>query len=149
MKKISILTICVLLIAFSSSTASPRIGQRTVGICTRDSNLWGYASLCSCKEQEVYDDRAGLCLEDGEGEKITVQGPISTGMVAIGVESTGFVIKTPEEVSYELILKVADQKKLQNLSGQWFEVAGEFIIIKSVEITERKAIIVDTLAVLE
>lgn len=149
MKKISTLVICLLSITFSLATASPRTGQRPEGVCLRDFNLWGHASNCSCKEQKVYDDRAGLCLEDGDGVKIIVQGPISAGMVAIGGETTGFVIKTPEGVSYELILKVADQKKLKKLSGLWFEVAGEFIVINSVEIAERKAIIVDTLAVLE
>lgn len=149
MKKISILAICIFLISISSATASPRTGQRPEGICTRDINPWGHSSQCSCKEQEVYDDRSGLCLENNEGEMITVQGAISTGLVAIGGETTGFVIQPPEGVSYELILKEEDQKKLQNLNGQWFEVAGEFILIQSIEIAERKAIIVDALAVLE
>lgn len=149
MKNISILTICVLLATWTSAMASPRNGQRPEGTCTRDLNLWGHASHCACKNEELYDDRPGLCLQNGEGEKVTVQGPISAGMVAIGGETTGFVIKSQEETSYELILKLSDQEKLQKLTGQWFEIAGEFILIKSVEIPARKAIIVDTLSVLE
>jgi hypothetical protein len=149
MKHIFTLTITILLFCFSSAAASPRIGHYPAGMCTRDFNLWGHASQCSCNEQELYDARAGLCFKDGDGEKIMVQGAMLTGMVAIGGETTGFVIKTPEEVSYELVLKVTDQEKLQKISGMWFEVTGDFINIMSVEMGARKAIIVDTLGVLE
>ena len=149
MKKISIITVCLAFLACSSALASPRTGQRSVGICTSDFNLWGHSSQCSCDQGKVYDQRAGLCLDDGEAEEITVQGAVSAGMAAIGGETTGFEIKTQAEESYELILKVVDQEKLSTLDGMWFEVVGELINIESVERKERKAIVVEKLAVLE
>jgi hypothetical protein len=76
-------------------------------------------------------------------------GAVSAGLAAIGGETTGFEIKTQAEGSYELILKVVDQEKLSTLDGMWFEVVGELITIESVERKDRKAIIVDKLAVLE
>ena len=149
MKRIAIITVCLTFLACSSAPASPRTGQRSVGICTSDFNLWGHSSQCSCDQGMIYDQRAGLCLEDTLVKEITIQGVVSAGMAAIGGETTGFEITTKEEESYELILKVVDQEKLSTLDGMWFEVVGELINIESVERKERKAIIVDKLAVLE
>lgn len=149
MKHISIATVCLFLIFCSQAMAAPRIGQTPEGICTMDFNPWGHASQCSCAENELYDERAGLCLAGNTNVEITVQGAVTAGMAAIGGESTGYELKTPKEQTYELILQVADQQKLNKLSGMWFEVTGEFIIIQSVERSERKAVIVDKLAVLE
>ncbi|BHH85330.1 hypothetical protein LA52FAK_36190 [Desulforhopalus sp. 52FAK] len=78
-----------------------------------------------------------------------VQGPILTDMVAIGGETTGFVLNTPQNAAYELIVTVADQKKLQTIGNIWFEVTGDLINIISVEHGPRQAIIVETLRVLE
>lgn len=149
MKTISIMAVFLTLLVCSSPFAAPRTGQRSVGICTSDFNLWGHSSQCSCDQSKVYDQRAGLCLEDREAAEITVQGAVSAGLAAIGGETTGFEIKTQAEGSYELILKVVDQEKLSTLDNMWFEVVGELITIESVERKERKAIIVDKLAVLE
>jgi len=149
MKTISIMAVLLTLLVCSSPLAATRTGQRSVGICTSDFNLWGHSSQCSCHQSKVYDQRAGLCLEDKEAVEITVQGAVSAGLAAIGGETTGFEIKTQAEGSYELILKVVDQEKLSTLDGMWFEVVGELITIESVERKERKAIIVDNLAVLE
>ena len=149
MKTISIMAVFLTLLVCSSPFAAPRTGQRSVGICTSDFNLWGHSSQCSCDQSKVYDQRAGLCLEDTEAAEITVQGAVSAGLAAIGGETTGFEIKTQAEGSYELILKVVDQEKLSTLDNMWFEVVGELITIESVERKERKAIIVDKLAVLE
>ena len=149
MKIISIIALCLLFLSVSLAAESPRMGHRSMGICTSDFNLWGNSSQCKCEKEEVYDERAGLCLSNGEAEKITVQGAISTDVAAIGGETTGFVIKTFEETSYELILKRADQETVKELGGPWFEVSGEHIIIESVEMKRRQAIIVDTFAVLE
>ncbi len=149
MKTISIMAVLLTLLVCSSPLAAPRTGQRSVEICTSDFNLWGHSSQCSCDQGKVYDQRAGLCLEDKEAVEITVQGAVSAGLAAIGGETTGFEIKTQAEGSYELILKVVDQEKLSSLDGMWFEVVGEIITIESVERKERKAIIVDKLAVLE
>ncbi len=149
MKTISIMAFLLTLLACSSPLAAPRTGQRSVGICTSDFNLWGHSSQCSCAQGKVYDQRAGFCLEAKEAEQITVQGAVAAGLTAIGGETTGFEIKTQAGGSYELILKVVDQEKLSTLDGMWFEVVGELITIESVERKERKAIIVEKLAVLE
>lgn len=149
MKKISVITICIVLLIFSSALAAPRSGQQPEGICTRDLNLWGHASRCSCQDGKVYDSRAGLCLVNTKGEMFMVQGAILADMAAIGGETTGISIETEKDGTYELILQSTDQEKLKKLNGMWFEVVGEFIIIESVEIKERRAIIVEKLAVLE
>lgn len=143
------IAICVVLITISSAMASPRVGQRPGGMCTRDINLWGHASQCSCDTRNIYDERSGLCFQGDEVEQIMVQGAIAAGMMAIGGESTGFSIKTSEGDSYELILKTTDQEKITQLNGIWFEIEGELINIESVEIKGRKAIIADRIAVLE
>ena len=149
MKIVSIMVISTLFLSLSFAAASPRVGQRSMGICTSDFNLWGNASQCSCEHEEVYDERSGFCLASGEAEEITVQGAISSDVAAIGGETTGFLIKTFAEKSYELILKVADQERVKERDGPWFEVSGEHIIIESVEMKQRHAIIVDTLSILE
>ena len=146
----NILLALLSVVLFSSSVwASPRTGVRPEGICTSDFNLWGHSSQCSCAKGSVYDQRAGLCLDAADAEEITVSGPVTTGMAAIGGETTGFEITTKEEITYELILKVADQEKLGGLDKMWFEVTGELIIIEGVEREDRKAIIAETLGVLE
>ena len=148
MKNILLAALCILL--FSASVwAAPRTGMRPEGICTSDFNLWGHSSQCSCADGKEYDQRAGLCLDASEAEKITVSGPISAGMAAIGGETTGFEITSKEGDTYELILKVADQEKLSSLDKMWFEVTGELIIIEGVERKERQAIIAESLGVLE
>ena len=149
MKTIVLLFIVMGFSSLSSAIASPKDGHLPEGICTKDINPWGQASKCSCKDNELYDPRAGLCFKDNNREKIMAQGPISSGMMAIGGETTGFVLTTPKDLSYELILKVTDQKKLQTIGNIWFEVTGDFINIISVERGPRQAIIVDTLNVLE
>jgi len=145
-----IVTFFILLFASTVAIASPQNGQYPSGMCTRDINPWGHASQCSCEDDELYDARAGLCLKGtAENEKIMVQGLVSTGMVAIGGETTGIALKTSADISYELIVKVIDQEKLQKLNGMWFEVEGDVINIISVERDPRRAIIVETLNVLE
>lgn len=149
MKHLLKMAFCLVFITVSCAMASPRIGQTPEGICTRDINLWGNAGQCTCDDGKIYDDRAGLCIEGEENEQILVQGPVSTQMAAIGGETTGIVITTPEGESYELIVPLADQEKMKKLDGLWFEIAGELITIKSTELQERRAIIVDKIAVLE
>lgn len=149
MRKTSNIAVCIILFTFSSAMASPRVGQRAAGICTRDLNLWGHASQCSCDPGIIYDERSGLCLQGDDIEHVMVQGALTTGIVAIGGETTGFMIETSEGDSYELILRTADQEKLAKLNGMWFEIEGELINIDSLEITGRKAIVADKVAVLE
>lgn len=136
-------------LSVASSIASPRLGQQPEGICTRDFNLWGHASRCSCGDGSVYDERSGLCLSGDKTAERFVQGTVSSGMAAIGGETTGFLLETAEHETYELILTIEDQEKLRELSGMWFEISGETIVIQSVEMGARQAIIVETIAVLE
>ncbi len=138
-----------LILLGSSAWAGPRSGVQPEGICTSDFNPWGHSSQCSCADERTYDQRSGLCLDQAEAQEITVSGPISSGLAAIGGETTGFEITTKEGDTYELILKVADQEKLSSLDQMWFEVAGELITIEGVERKDRQAIIAETLGVLE
>jgi len=78
-----------------------------------------------------------------------VQGVVQSDMAAIGGETTGFMIETAEKNTFELILPIEDQEKLRKLSGIWFEISGESILIESIEMGERQAIIVDKISVLE
>lgn len=148
MKTVSWLCVCFLLAAVSLAIASARIGQRPVGICTNDINVWGNSSSCTCNEGN-YDERSGLCLVGNGAESVRVQGKVTAGVMAIGGETTGYIISTPEGETYELILKMDDRQKLDRLSGLWFEIEGELVVIQSPELAERKAIIVEKIAHLE
>ncbi len=142
----------ILLIVFSTSLpamATPRIGIQPEGICTRDINPWGQASHCSCSGGNMYDERSGLCLQGDAAQKIMVQGTVSTGIMAIGGESTGTVIKTSEGLSYELILKSTDQQKVSQSGTKWCKIEGELITMEGVEINDRKIIIADTVTLSE
>lgn len=149
MKTILSILYCCIFAFVSSAFASPRVGVKPSGICTRDINPWGHASQCSCNDGDLYDGRSGLCLTGVTPEKIMIQGAVSAGMMAIGGESTGFTIETSEGKLYELILKTVDQKKLSKQSEMWFEINGELITVQGVEMKERRVIIVEQLAVLE
>ena len=138
-----------LLLLGSSAWAGPRSGVHPEGICTSDFNPWGHSSQCSCSNERIYDQRSGLCLDKAEAQEIMISGPISSGLAAIGGETTGFEITSKEGDTYELILKVADQEKLSSLDQMWFEITGELITIEGVERPDRKAIIAETLGVLE
>ena len=149
MNKIMVFVICVFLASCSVASITPRLGTMPEGMCTRDINQWGQSGHCSCEEGKTYDERAGLCLAAGGGGKVIVQGTIVAGMDAIRGETTGFEIRNFEGVSYHLALKVDDRKKLQDLSGLWFEVIGDVVIVESAEMKNRKIIIVDSLHFLE
>lgn len=144
-----ITVICLILLTATPILASQRTGHQPEGICTRDINPWGHASSCTCNTDQVYEQRAGLCLEGSVDKKIIVQGSVTADAVAIGAETTGFIIKTPEHKSYELFLKMEDQEKIKKIRGMWFEIEGELITIRSVELKQREAIIVKRLAVHE
>ena len=133
----------------ASSTPSPRLGQQAEGICTRDFNRWGQASSCMCGEGSVYDERSGLCLSGDKATDILIQGTVASDIAAIGGETTGFLLETAEQETFELILTIEDQDKLRALNKMWFEISGEPIIIKTLEMGMRQAIIVDTISVLE
>lgn len=149
MKIIASILFLIVLAISSSVCATPRVGVSPSGVCTRDINSWGHASKCSCLDDSIYDERSGLCLEGLNPKEIMVQGGVEAGVMAIGGETTGFVITSSAGKMYELALKTEDQKKLTKLSGMWFEVTGELVTINSPEMKGRKAIIVDKINVLE
>ena len=70
-------------------------------------------------------------------------------MVAVGGETTGFLIETDDGRAYELVLALDDREKLEKSSGMWFEIEGEAITIEGVEQGRRQAIIADQIRVLE
>lgn len=141
--------LCLMLLNAGCATSSPPLGTMAQGICTRDLNPWGHASQCSCEPGWQYDQRAGLCLDSGEALPIMVQGKLMAGVMAIGGETTGFVITTSQGEPYDLFLKMADQEKLLKLDGLTLEVEGDELVIQSLERNERKAIIVEKISVLE
>lgn len=132
----------VIFLAFTANVEA-RTGQRPEGICTRDLNLWGHASHCSCSDGQVYDERTGLCLRRAVPEKIVIRGVISSGMMAIGGETTGFQLTTSEGIVYELILKDSEQVKLLKQGETEFELEGELVTFEGVEIKERSIFVVD------
>lgn len=139
----------LILCASCVSAFSPRTAHLPQGICTRDINEWGHAGNCSCESNLQYDPRSGLCIDAQTTESITIQGVVTADAMAIGGETTGFVIESKEGRSYELILRISDQKKIRKLSGMWFEVEGGPLVIHSVELKKRNSIIVERIRVLE
>ena len=51
----------------SGSTTPNRCAVQPTGICTRDLNPAGFASICECGTGFTYDQRVGLCLVDDIG----------------------------------------------------------------------------------
>jgi hypothetical protein len=84
---------------------------------------------------------SAFAADKEEGKKIEARGTLQTGVVAIGAETTGIVVKT-KQGTYELdlgadkdLLKQADQ-----LNGKAVRVAGTLEIRKGVEVKERRII---------
>ena len=48
----------------TGSTAPNACAVQPAGICTRDLNPAGFASICQCDPGFTYDQRVGLCLVD-------------------------------------------------------------------------------------
>ena len=82
-----------------------------------------------------------------EPKKVEVKGTLKTGVVAIGGETTGVVVTTEKEGSYELDLgKNKDpQDKADKLNGKAVVVAGELTVRKGGEVKERRIIAVSSL----
>jgi hypothetical protein len=116
-------------------------------VCTQDFNPWGHSSRCQCPEASVWNQKIGECLK-GEKYPILVQGVIRSDVFAIGGETTGIELQTADG-TFELVVKLEDQEKLQRANGLYFEVSGEFVLKRGVERPWRPTIIVDSLAWLE
>lgn len=117
-------------------------GIYPTGICTRDLNAWGNASICECPEKYKYENRAGLCIPaDSTLEQCLLTGSLNLNAMAIGGETTGIELVS-EEKTYELILQRQLTSKLAESASHSFEVAGELIYLPGVERAERPAIIV-------
>ena len=91
MRRFPTLLLFIVLLSSCAST-NPRLGRMVEGVCTRDINLWGHASRCSCDVGQKYDQRAGLCLAGEDIETVMVSGAVTAGMMAIGGETTGFIL---------------------------------------------------------
>ena len=77
----------------------------------------------------------------------TFEGTLQTGIVAIGGETTGIVLKTEKNGQYELDLNKNAQllKLAETLSGKKVVVKGTYQPRPGVEVKERRIILVTTL----
>lgn len=84
---------------------------------------------------------------DKEEKAQTYKGTLTTGVMAIGGETTGTTLKTKEGASYELDFgKNAELTKLaESLSGKEVEVTGVMHVKAGVETGERHIIEVSAL----
>ena len=77
--------------------------------------------------------------------KMSFTGKLSTGVMAIGGETTGTII-SDGKTTYELDIKGAALKtKAEGLNGKQVTVTGTLTIKAGVEIAQRRIITVDTL----
>jgi hypothetical protein len=81
---------------------------------------------------------------DGE-VKVHIRGMLKSGIVAIGGETTGYLISA-DGVSWELDFRTNKEARAQadKLSGQPVEVTGTFISREGVEVRRRQIVTVDT-----
>lgn len=75
------------------------------------------------------------------------EGTVETGIMAIGGETTGIILKTKNEGTYELELgkNAKLRETAEKLNGKPVVVQGEYKPRAGVEITERRIIIVTSL----
>jgi hypothetical protein len=78
---------------------------------------------------------------------VDVSGKLTTGMMAIGGETTGTILTIPDKGTYELDIKGNKdlQKAVDTLKDKQVKVTGTLSIKAGVEIKERRIIKVDTL----
>jgi hypothetical protein len=79
-------------------------------------------------------------------KKVEIKGILRTGIVAIGGETTGTIIRTKDD-KYELDFGKDKKlkKKAEKLDGKAVVVTGTLVVRKGVEVKERKIIIVTKL----
>ena len=76
--------------------------------------------------------------------KVEVKGTLQTGIVAIGGETTGTVIKT-KNGTFELELSKELQVQAEKLNGKTVVVTGNLTVRPGVEVRQRSIITVGTL----
>jgi hypothetical protein len=79
------------------------------------------------------------------------KGELRAGVLAIGAESTGFLLKTDEN-RFELSPKASDekvQKQMTEMSGKRVAVTGQLTVRKGVERPVRKIIVVESVRAAE
>lgn len=89
---------------------------------------------------------SALAADKAAPKKVEMTGTLKTGIVAIGGETTGTILKT-KKGTYEL--DFGKDKELraraEKLNGKEVVVSGTLVIRKGVEVKERKIITVKTL----
>lgn len=117
-------------------------------ICTRDINPWGKPSHCSCPDEARYDRRLGRCLI-GDADIVSVEGPINEASMAVGGETTGFVVSNANKGDFELVLSFEQKHNIAEVEskGLTYKINGELINVPGVEITKRPTILVDSLEI--
>jgi hypothetical protein len=83
---------------------------------------------------------------DGEGRKVEVTGTLRTGVVAVGGETTGVVLRT-ERGTFDLDLGPSGELrgKAAGLDGKRVTVTGRLRVRPGVEAAERRVVAVETL----
>ena len=88
-----------------------------------------------------------LPTADGKQAAKTFEGTLQTGIVAVGGETTGIVLKTKAHGQYELDLKKDDKllKLADKLNGKKVVVEGDYKPRPGVEVKERRIILVKSI----
>jgi hypothetical protein len=76
------------------------------------------------------------------------QGTLQTGVMAIGGETTGVVLKTSQG-SWELVLNDAQKKTISSFHNKEVEIKGTATTLPGVERLDRKAITVESITLKE
>jgi hypothetical protein len=74
------------------------------------------------------------------GQTVTATGTLATGVMAIGGETTGVVLRIDRTTSWELELTADLRRKAELLNGQVVTVEGEACVRAGVEVRERRMI---------
>ena len=87
-----------------------------------------------------------LAADKDEAKAVEVKGILHTGVVAVGGETTGYVVET-KDGKYELDFGANKElrDKADKLSGKAVAVKGDLTIRKGVEARERKIVAVSEL----
>lgn len=131
--------------AFAVTASAAEVVPAENRACTRDYNAWGNASQCTCPSEAMYDQRSAYCLR-GELEAFSSEGFVSTGIAAVGGETTGVVFESSEQDLYELILPLRLKAQLaESNTGTVYRIYGDYIEVPGVESGPRPTIIVNQL----
>jgi hypothetical protein len=99
-------------------------------------------ALGKCEKGHHYDTHFARCLPLAkEQAKVSVQGTLKTGVVAIGGESTGFVLKTLDG-EMDILFAKEDRPAATLLDGKQVHIEGMKFTEKGLERKERTIIAV-------